>query len=84
MPAVSRVGVGFIMPPLPPLEPRQGPAVGIIEATGCKWPVAEDASLIGGHECCNGTRVTGSSYCAHHKAKAKSPTFVKSWMDRAA
>jgi hypothetical protein len=47
-------------------EPKRGPAVGLLDVTGCKWPVAKDASLIGGHAFCNHARAEGKPYCPYH------------------
>lgn len=57
---------GFLLPLLP--EPARGPSVGILDVTGCKWPVAEDPSLIGGHAFCNHEKAD-DRYCAYHQAR---------------
>jgi len=72
-PQVPRAGVGFLLPTVAAPPPRTGPAVGILDITGCKWAVAEDASLAGGHAFCNAPRDGKSSYCSHHHAKAIDP-----------
>jgi len=73
LPDVSRQGIGFLLPVIPPPAPRTGPAVGILDVTGCKWPVAKDASLIGSHAFCDAECREGSPYCAHHAQKAVTP-----------
>jgi hypothetical protein len=73
LPDVSKTGIGFLLPAIPPPAPRTGPAKGILDVTGCKWPVAEDASLIGGQAFCDATKKDGSPYCAHHAARAPAP-----------
>lgn len=55
------------VPPIP------SPAVGILEVTGCKWAIGEDASLPGGHAFCNHTLKDGSPYCAYHTRAAIAP-----------
>lgn len=56
--------------PPPPAPVRLGPAVGLLDVSGCKWPVAENADLIGGHEFCNHPRDGERVYCEHHYAVA--------------
>jgi hypothetical protein len=73
IPGVSKDSVGFIMPALAAPPPRTGPAVGILDLTGCKWPVEYDPSLIGSYAFCNHTRRDEKSpYCAHHARVAVS------------
>lgn len=83
-PGVASSGVGFVMPALAIVPQQKGPAVGILDTTGCKWAVAEDASLAGGHAFCNAPRKAGKPYCAEHAAAAKSTIPVKTWLKRAA
>jgi hypothetical protein len=73
LPDVSKTGIGFLLPAIPAPAPRTGPAKGILDVTGCKWPVAEDASLIGGQAFCDATKKDNSPYCAHHAARAFTP-----------
>lgn len=73
-PKVSTQGIGFILPAAPPAVTQRGPAVGILDVTGCKWPVAEDASVIGGQAFCDCARKDGSPYCAEHAARAVDKT----------
>ncbi len=74
LPDVSKTGIGFLLPAIPAPAPRKGPARGILDVTGCKWPVAEDASLIGGKAFCNHALDDGSPYCAHHRRQAYDTT----------
>ena len=55
---------------LPVPAPLSGPAVGLLDVTGCKWPLHEDASLIGGYAFCNHDKDEGSSYCPYHAREA--------------
>jgi hypothetical protein len=64
-PPSTSAGVGAILPAIAP-PPRTGPAVGLLDVTGCKWPVAKDASLIGGHAFCNHAKADGKPYCPYH------------------
>jgi hypothetical protein len=82
-PKPSTEGVGFILPAAPAPAPQAGPAVGLLDVTGCKWPVAEDPSLIGGKAFCNHAKADGSSYCPHHKQKARSTQPVSTWLKHA-
>jgi GcrA cell cycle regulator len=83
LPDVSRAGVGFVMPAIPAPAPQTGPAVGILDVTGCKWPIAEDASLIGGKAFCNHARKDGKPYCAFHAREARSTQPVSTWLKHA-
>ena len=60
----------ILLRPLPPPPVRVGPAVGLLDVTGCKFPVAENAELIGGWEFCNHKRDGERVYCEHHSAVA--------------
>lgn len=62
---------GILLPAVAP--PPRGPAVGILDVTGCKWAIGEDASLPGGHAFCNHHKAENSPYCAYHKRKAIAP-----------
>jgi hypothetical protein len=79
-PSLPAEGAGFIMPALAAPEPQAGPAVGLLDVTGCKWPIAEDASLIGGKAFCNHAKKDGKSYCAYHAQLAKSTIPVRTWL----
>ena len=54
--------------PLPPLAlvPDESRLASIIDTTGCRWPVRDDASFVGGVAFCNHDKKDGSSYCAYH------------------
>lgn len=65
----STANVIRLRPP-PPAPVRLSPAVGILDVTGCKFPVAENADLIGGYEFCNHKRDGERVYCEHHAAVA--------------
>ena len=73
LPDVSKEGIGFLLPAITPPAARTGPAVGILDVTGCRWPIGKDASLIGSHAFCDAECREGSPYCAHHAAKASTP-----------
>jgi len=75
-PAVPKANVGFLLPAILP-KPRKGPAIGILDVTGCRWALAEDASLAGGHAFCNAPQKDGRPYCAEHCEKARSTTPIK-------
>ena len=83
-PAVASAGVGFVMPTLAIVPQQRGPAVGILDVTGCKWPMEEDASLAGGHAFCNAPRKDGKPYCVEHAKRARSTVPVSTWLKRAA
>jgi hypothetical protein len=72
-PAPATARAGFIMPAIPAPEPKRGPAVGLLDVTGCKWPVAKDASLIGGHAFCNHPKADGKPYCPYHVQESIAP-----------
>ena len=56
--------------PLPPAPVRLGPAVGVLDVTGCRWPMAENSEVIGGWEFCDHPRDGQLVYCKHHAAVA--------------
>lgn len=45
-----------------------GPAVGIVEVTGCRYSTGEDPEVYGGLVFCNEPVDGERSYCAHHAA----------------
>lgn len=57
------------------VHPAHAPRVGcppqaacsIVDVTGCRWPVTDDAAIVGGHAFCNAETPEGASYCAIHK-----------------
>jgi GcrA cell cycle regulator len=56
-----------------PSVPDQGQLASIIDVTGCRWPVKDDPSFVGGVAFCNHDQKEGSSYCAYHARKAVMP-----------
>ena len=55
----------LIQPQKPAYLP--GTPVSILDVTGCKWAVAEDAAIAGRHLFCNQAKGDGP-YCPHHAA----------------
>ena len=51
--------------------PDESRLASIIDVTGCKWPVRDDAEFIGGIACCNHSTPDASPYCEYHAKKAK-------------
>ena len=45
------------------------PPCGILDVTGCRWPVGTDASVPGRHLFCNREKPVSSSYCEAHIPK---------------
>lgn len=64
-PSLSATGVGTVLRPVK-LHLKKGKLVGILNVTGCRWPIYEDESVIGGEVFCNAKQRDGSSYCPHH------------------
>ena len=57
----------FVMPKiviLPPPIPTT--RIGIVDLTGCKFAIAEDPELAGGHAFCNAAPDGDHPYCAYH------------------
>jgi hypothetical protein len=70
-PAVPDKPVGFVLRRKPQkgvFVPPEGQLASIVDVTGCRWAVRDDASFVGGHAFCNGPQAHGSAYCEHHKA----------------
>lgn len=44
----------------------------IVDVTGCKWPVREDAAFVGGHALCNHPVDDLKSYCPYHVGLSRS------------
>ena len=65
-PELSGHGVGFIMPVLALVPPSRGPAVGILDVTGCKWAVGTDTAVYGSHTFCDASIEGAGSYCPYH------------------
>ena len=55
--------------PVPVFTPDESQFASIVDVTGCKWPVREDASFVGGHAFCNAA-TDGNTYCTHHRKEA--------------
>ena len=66
MPKPAQVGVGFLMPAAD--EAPRAPGIGILDVTGCRWPIGEDPAVYGRHTFCN-HETDGSAYCAEHHAR---------------
>jgi hypothetical protein len=60
---------GFVFAKSPPIAvavPDEVQLASILDVTGCRWPVKDDASFIGGVAFCNhGT--DGKTYCPYHQ-----------------
>lgn len=76
---LSREGIGFLFPSIAP-KPRKGRAVGILDVTGCRWPLEDNPALIGGKAFCNAAQVDGRPYCSEHCETARSTVPVKTWL----
>ena len=63
LPGVSKQGIGFLMPVLAPPPPRIGPAVGILDTTGCQWPTGYDEAVPGRHTFCDAAKAAKGPYC---------------------
>lgn len=59
----------YVAPKLP--APDLGQLASIVDVTGCRWPVTDDAAFIGGVAFCNHGQDEGSSYCPYHRAMNK-------------
>lgn len=68
LPGVSKQGIGFPLPALTPPPPRTGPAVGILDVTGCQWPTGYDEAVAGRHTFCDAPKDGKGTYCPYHKA----------------
>lgn len=51
-------------------KPDEGQLASIIDVTGCKWPVKDDPSYVGGVAFCNHGTDEGKSYCPYHTAES--------------
>lgn len=79
-PELPKAGVGFVMPMLAIVPAQKGPAIGILDVTGCRWPLEDDPAVIGGRSFCNAPQKSGRSYCAAHCRASKSTEPVKTWL----
>lgn len=77
-PAKPADGIGFILPTLP--AARKGPAIGILDVTGCRWPLEDDPAVIGGRAFCNAPQKPGRSYCPQHCRINRSNIPVRTWL----
>ena len=61
---------------MPKVRPRENPTLklgrscGIVDVTGCKWPVGFDAHVAGGHLFCN-SELHDSRYCEFHACESR-------------
>ena len=70
-PSVSQAPDGFVLrvqPQKPVFVADEGQLASIVDVTGCRWAVRDDASFVGGHAFCNAPQDSNSPYCAHHRA----------------
>jgi hypothetical protein len=51
--------------------PDLGQIASIVDVTGCRWPVHDDPSFVGGVAFCNHEQKPGTSYCPYHAAQNK-------------
>lgn len=49
-----------------PRIPDEGQLASIVDVTGCKWPVRDDADFVGGVAFCNHAVEGDKSYCPYH------------------
>lgn len=49
-----------------PRIPDEGQLASIVDVTGCKWPVRDDAEFVGGVAFCNHAVEGDKSYCPYH------------------
>ena len=69
-PSVSQAPDGFVLRvqlPKPVFVADEGQLASIVDVTGCRWAVRDDASFVGGHAFCNQPQDGSSPYCAHHR-----------------
>lgn len=60
----------------PPAAPAGVPA-GILDVTGCRYAVGEDAKVAGRHLFCNAATGPDTSWCKHHAAIVTTPAWGK-------
>jgi GcrA cell cycle regulator len=53
--------------------PDLGRLASIVDVTGCRFHVRDDADFVGGVAFCNHPQKEGSSYCPYHAQKASAP-----------
>lgn len=76
---LSREGIGFLFPSIAPKR-HKGRAVGILDVTGCRWPLEDNPALIGGRAFCNAPQKDGRPYCSEHCETARGTVPVKTWL----
>lgn len=54
----------YVSAPIP--KPDEGMLASIVDVTGCRFPVREDASFVGGQAFCNHEQDGNSPYCPYH------------------
>lgn len=66
--------IGFVLPALHVTEPApdMGNLASIIDVTGCRWPVKDDPSFVGGVGFCNHD-TDGKTYCPFHTQQSVAP-----------
>lgn len=64
-PTLATEGVGTILRPIK-MRLHKGKLIGVLDVTGCRWPVADNPKVIGGRVFCNAKKRDGSSYCCDH------------------
>lgn len=70
LPTLPTTGVGMILPAIS-VDVSKGPGIGILDVTGCRWPVDADEAIIGRHAFCNAKCQEGQSYCPEHRRENK-------------
>lgn len=70
LPTLPAADVGMILPAIA-VDVLKGPAIGILDVTGCRWPVGADEAIIGRHTFCNADCQEGQSYCPEHRRENK-------------
>ena len=70
LPTLPTTGVGMILPAIS-MDVPKGPGIGILDVTGCRWPVDADPAIIGRHAFCNAECQEGQSYCPEHRRENK-------------
>jgi hypothetical protein len=61
----------YVSPPV--AVPDEGQLASIVDVTGCRWPVRDDAAFVGGQAFCNHAQDGASSYCPYHKQASQAP-----------
>ena len=72
--AKTVIGGAMLRPVKQPAPaPVYGNVCGILEVTGCRWPVGHNRDVPGGHMFCNHSTESGESYCAPHASESAAP-----------